>query len=68
VSEVTLFWTLYNAGVNGDFEAFADLIDDECAYVMVPTMEVSRGKPVVHHPRSVSPHGVAASSAPAATP
>jgi ketosteroid isomerase-like protein len=47
VSEVTLFLTLYNAGVNGDFEAFADLIDDECEYVMVPTMEVSRGKPVI---------------------
>jgi hypothetical protein len=47
VTDVTLFCSLYNAGLNGDFGAAADMIDDDCEYVMMPTMEVSRGKPAV---------------------
>jgi hypothetical protein len=47
VTDVTLFCSLYNAGLNGDFGAAADMIDDDCEYVMMPTMEVSRGKPTV---------------------
>jgi len=47
VSDVTLFWSLYDAALNGDFDAAAELIDDACEYVMMPTMEVSRGKPAV---------------------
>jgi hypothetical protein len=43
VSDVTLFWSLYNAGLNGDLGA-ADMFDDDCEYVMMPTMEVSKGK------------------------
>jgi len=38
---------LYDAALNGDFDAAAELIDDACEYVMMPTMEVSRGKPAV---------------------
>jgi hypothetical protein len=44
VTEVTLFWSLYNAGLNGDFGVAADMIDDDCEIVMMPTMEISRGK------------------------
>jgi len=40
---LTLFWSLYDAALNGDFDAAAELIDDACEYVMMPTMEVSRG-------------------------
>jgi hypothetical protein len=47
VSEVTLFWSLYKAGLNGGFGAAAELIADECEYVMMPTIELSRGKPAV---------------------
>ena len=47
MSEVTLFWSLYNAGLNGDFGAAADMFADEREYVMMPTMEVARGKPAV---------------------
>jgi hypothetical protein len=39
VSEVTLFWSLYNAGLNGDFGVAADMFADECECVMCPTME-----------------------------
>ena len=47
MSEVTLFWSLYKAGLNGGFGAAAELIADECEYVMMPTIELSRGKPAV---------------------
>jgi hypothetical protein len=47
VTDVTLFCSLYDAGLNGDFGAAAEMIDDDCEYVMMPTMEVSGGK----HPR-----------------
>ena len=47
MTEITLFWSLYNPGVNGDFDAAADFVDDDCEYVMMPTMEVSRTKPAV---------------------
>jgi hypothetical protein len=47
MTDVTLFWSLYNAGLNGDFGAAADMIDGDCGYAMLPTMEVSRGKPDV---------------------
>jgi hypothetical protein len=33
--------------LNGDFGAAVDMINEECEYVMMPTMEVSRGKPAV---------------------
>lgn len=33
--------------MNGDFGAAVDMINEECEYVMMPTMEVSRGKPAV---------------------
>jgi hypothetical protein len=36
-----------DAGLNGDFGAAAEMIDDDCEYVMMPTMEVSGGKPAV---------------------
>jgi hypothetical protein len=42
LSEVTLFWSLYDAGLNGDFGVAADMFADECAYEMMPKMEVSR--------------------------
>ena len=44
MTDVTLFCSLYEAVLNGDFGADADLIADKCDYVMMPTMEVSRGK------------------------
>ena len=45
--DVTLFRSLYKAGLNGDLGAAADLIADECEYVTMPTNEVSKGKPTV---------------------
>ncbi|MGO9963166.1 MAG: hypothetical protein ACLPUG_07030 [Acidimicrobiales bacterium] len=47
MTNVTLFWSLYNAALNGDLGAASDMIDSGCEYVMMPTMEVSRGKPAV---------------------
>ena len=47
VSGATLFWSLFDAGLNGDFGVAAELIADDCEYVMMPTMELSEGRPAV---------------------
>jgi len=43
VSDVTLFWSLYDAALNGDFDAAAELIDDACEYVMIPPWRSHEG-------------------------
>jgi hypothetical protein len=47
MTEVTLFRSFYEAGLNGEWDAAAGMLDDDCEYVMMPTMEVSTGKQAV---------------------
>ena len=47
MTDVTLFWSLYNAGLNGDFGAAADMIDGDCGYAMLPTMEGKHSRPLL---------------------
>ena len=47
MTDATLFRSFYEAGLSGDWEAAAGLLDDDCEFVMMPTMEVARGKQAV---------------------
>jgi hypothetical protein len=40
----TLFRAFYAAALKKDFEAVADMIDEECEYVLEPDMEIAKGK------------------------
>jgi hypothetical protein len=44
MTEVTLFRSFCEAALNGDRDAATGMLDDDCEYVMMPTMKVSNGK------------------------
>jgi len=46
MTDVTLFCSLYNTGLNGDFGAAADMIDGDCECVMMPTRNDTRKKEI----------------------
>ncbi len=43
MTKVTLFRSFYEASLNGDWDVAAGMLDDDCEYVMMPTMAVSKG-------------------------